>query len=119
MTAPREQISLDGDWQFAVDDAQVGLEEHWYENESVFDQSIQVPGCWQAQVGRGRLLITSFVFEGLQRHPEVDALAGVLIAYLLNPQIKCASTLSANDLREWAWGSVKGEAVTDYVPYLM
>ena len=57
--------------------------------------------------------------EGLQHHPEVDALAGVLIAYLLNPQLKCASTLSGDEVREWAWGSVKGAVLTNYVPYLM
>src|SRR5215467_2238810 len=49
MMITRDRITLDGQWQFAADDAQVGLEEQWYREDVVFPSLIQVPGCWQAQ----------------------------------------------------------------------
>src|SRR5882724_7006536 len=49
MMFKRDQISLDGRWQFAADDTRVGLEKQWYQDESAFTSSIRVPGCWQAQ----------------------------------------------------------------------
>src|SRR5437762_7417022 len=45
----REQISLDGQWQFVADDTQVGIDKGWYRKAVAFTSSIQVPGCWQAQ----------------------------------------------------------------------
>src|SRR5262245_55925450 len=45
----RDRISLDGEWQFVADDAQIGMAKQWYRDASAFTSSIQVPGCWQAQ----------------------------------------------------------------------
>jgi Glycosyl hydrolases family 2, sugar binding domain/Glycosyl hydrolases family 2/Glycosyl hydrolases family 2, TIM barrel domain len=73
----------------------------------------------EAQIGRGRLLTTTFVFKGLGAYPEVDAMAQTLIAYLLSPLKRATCELTADDVREWAWGSVNGEVKTDFVPYLM
>jgi beta-galactosidase len=73
----------------------------------------------EAEVGAGRLLTTTFVFEGLGEYPEVDAMAQAVIAYLLKPTPSAAQRLTGDDLREWAWGSVHGMPQTDYVPFLM
>ncbi len=46
---PRPQLtrdrwrSLDGDWQFAYDDADLGLAQHWAEREEPFERTIRVP----------------------------------------------------------------------------
>jgi hypothetical protein len=71
-----------------------------------------------ARVGEGHLLTTTFVFEGIGRYPEVDAMAKSLIRYLLQP-VSDAYTLTADDVREWVWGSVNGAVETDFVPFLM
>lgn len=73
----------------------------------------------EVNVERGRLLCTTFVFDGLGAYPEVGAMAHALIDHLLAPIQDAAYTLSANELREWVWGSVHGAAETDFVPFLM
>ncbi len=46
---PRPQLtrpawrSLDGPWQFAFDDADVGMAEQWQRREDVYDRVIEVP----------------------------------------------------------------------------
>lgn len=73
----------------------------------------------EAQVGRGRLLTTTFRFDRLNSGcPEVEAMAAALIVYLLAPTVEAAMHMSADDLREWAFGSVEGAIVTNFVPFL-
>ena len=70
----------------------------------------------EAQVGRGRLLATTFVLDGLGSQPEVDTLVSALLAYLLSPLPEAAFVLSGDDLREWVWHSVHGEEKTNWIP---
>jgi hypothetical protein len=72
----------------------------------------------EAQVEQGRLLATTFAFDRLGEYPEVDAMAGALLAYLLAPREQAAFNLRPDDLREWAWGSAHGEQATDFVPFV-
>jgi hypothetical protein len=72
----------------------------------------------EAQVGQGRLLTTTFAFERTGDYPEIDAMAQVVLGYLLAPLGDTANVLSGNDLREWAWGSVHGAAETNFVPFM-
>jgi beta-galactosidase/beta-glucuronidase len=48
-TPTRLRIDLNGVWQFRLDPTGVGEREHWYTSDRTFPDSIQVPGCWQAQ----------------------------------------------------------------------
>jgi len=47
----RQTISLDGEWDFAVDPQQQGEKEHWYRPDVPLPDAmkIKVPGCWEAQ----------------------------------------------------------------------
>ncbi len=47
----RATLSLDGDWDFAVDPKGVGEREKWFSPESTLPERItlRVPGCWEAQ----------------------------------------------------------------------
>ena len=47
----RQAISLDGTWDFATDPNQIGEAQKWFEPATALPgkQSIQVPGCWEAQ----------------------------------------------------------------------
>jgi beta-galactosidase len=47
--AERQQIGLDGEWEFRLDAQNVGISEHWFEERSQFSGTIQVPGAWEAQ----------------------------------------------------------------------
>jgi hypothetical protein len=72
-----------------------------------------------AQVRRGRLVTTAFTFDMLNSsYPEVEAMAAVLITYMLAPSGEVVNRLSADDLHEWAFGSVEGAVETNYVPFL-
>lgn len=42
--------SLDGDWQFAFDDTNAGLDEGWYRMDHSFSMSITVPFCYQSEM---------------------------------------------------------------------
>jgi len=42
-------ISLNGEWQFAFDDADAGLDGGWFEPGRTFDRRIQVPFCYQSK----------------------------------------------------------------------
>ena len=48
-TPMRLRIDLNGAWQFRLDPGVVGEREQWYAAPVAFPDSIQVPGCWQAQ----------------------------------------------------------------------
>jgi len=45
-------INLNGEWDFAFDDADKGLKERWYkrENSKFFDRKITVPFCFQSKL---------------------------------------------------------------------
>lgn len=43
----KEWLNLNGEWEFAFDDANVGLQEKWFKNATSFDQVIQVPFAYQ------------------------------------------------------------------------
>jgi hypothetical protein len=45
----RDNIPLDGTWQFQTDPQYSGLADGWYLPDKSFDGQIEVPGCWQAQ----------------------------------------------------------------------
>src|ERR1700693_1164011 len=45
----RLRMDLNGAWQFRLDPGGVGQREQWYGSQVEFPDSIQVPGCWQAQ----------------------------------------------------------------------
>ena len=47
--AGRSRIDLDGQWQFRLDPGSEGETARWYSGKISFPDSIQVPGCWQAQ----------------------------------------------------------------------
>jgi hypothetical protein len=47
--AARLRLDLNGAWQFKLDPLDSGEQERWYLPQEKFDQTIQVPGCWQAQ----------------------------------------------------------------------
>jgi beta-galactosidase len=47
--AGRARIDLDGQWQFRLDPGNEGETARWYSGKISFADSIQVPGCWQAQ----------------------------------------------------------------------
>ena len=43
-------LNLNGEWEFAFDDENVGLEEKWFKNTKSFDQVIQVPFAYQTKL---------------------------------------------------------------------
>ena len=45
----RPWLSLDGEWDFALDPSDVGEKERWYAGDHTFPRSIRVPGTWEAQ----------------------------------------------------------------------
>ena len=46
-------LSLDGEWQFALDPGEVGETERWFATDRPFSSTIGVPGTWEAEgVGR-------------------------------------------------------------------
>ncbi len=45
----RTVISLNGDWQFAIDPKKVGRDEKWFENFPADHRHLNVPGCWNTQ----------------------------------------------------------------------
>lgn len=45
----RMTITLNGTWQIRLDPKELGKEEGWFQPEITFDESIMVPGTWQAQ----------------------------------------------------------------------
>lgn len=47
--ADRPHIDLDGQWSFRLDPQNVGLNEHWFDPQSQFSDTITVPGTWEAQ----------------------------------------------------------------------
>ncbi|MGC4049739.1 MAG: hypothetical protein QM757_09530 [Paludibaculum sp.] len=45
----RQQLDLNGTWQFRLDPANSGLQEKWFASPDPFPEKIAVPGAWQAQ----------------------------------------------------------------------
>ena len=43
-------MTLNGEWQFAFDDADAGLDGHWYTGEQKFDKHITVPYCFESKL---------------------------------------------------------------------
>jgi len=50
-----QTMSLDGEWDFAVDPKKQGEKEHWYRPDVPLPNAkrIRVPGCWEARGHRG------------------------------------------------------------------
>lgn len=46
--AQRQNISLDGTWQFQTDPSRKGEAQRWQDAAQPFNKQIVVPGCWQA-----------------------------------------------------------------------
>ena len=44
-----KNISLNGQWEFALDPDNSGEKDNWSISAQTFPDKIQVPGCWQAQ----------------------------------------------------------------------
>ena len=42
-------LSLDGEWQFALDPDEVGEKERWFATDRPFSRTIHVPGAWEAE----------------------------------------------------------------------
>ena len=68
-------------------------------------------------VGAGRLLTTTFLFDGVAQQPEAQALFAGLANYLLSPTDEPFYLLEAAELCEWAWGSVHGALPIDHVQF--
>jgi hypothetical protein len=45
----RPWLSLDGEWDFALDPKDIGENERWFSTGKPFDMKIHVPGAWEAQ----------------------------------------------------------------------
>lgn len=45
----RPWLSLDGEWEFALDPKDIGESERWFATGRSFGMKIQVPGAWEAQ----------------------------------------------------------------------
>lgn len=43
-------MTLNGQWQFAFDDDDLGLDNHWYANADQFDKQITVPYCFESKL---------------------------------------------------------------------
>src|SRR5512145_1000535 len=48
-SAERARVDLNGQWQFRLDPRNEGEAGGWQAGNTAFSDSIQVPGCWQAQ----------------------------------------------------------------------
>ena len=46
----KDWVNLNGEWDFAFDDANKGLEEEWFKNTEAFDKKIQVPFAFQTKL---------------------------------------------------------------------
>lgn len=46
----KEWLSLNGEWDFAFDDKNIGLKEKWFQNENTFDRKINVPFAYQTKL---------------------------------------------------------------------
>lgn len=46
----KEWLNLNGIWEFAIDDRNVGLEEKWFKKSQVFNQTINVPFAYQTKL---------------------------------------------------------------------
>jgi len=42
-------LSLDGEWQFALDPDGTGEKQRWFSSDAPYSRTIQVPGTWEAQ----------------------------------------------------------------------
>jgi hypothetical protein len=71
----------------------------------------------ETRVGAGLLLATTFLIAEAGKLPEAQALFGSLLTYLLAPPSEPAYALDADELREWAWGSVHGAVPLDFVEF--
>lgn len=47
----QEWENLNGEWEFAFDDENIGLSEKWYQKKQEFDKTIQVPFVYQSKLG--------------------------------------------------------------------
>lgn len=45
----RFTLDLSGQWEFKIDPLDVGRSEKWFNRTNLFDQTIRVPGCWNAE----------------------------------------------------------------------
>lgn len=45
----RPSSSLDGSWEFRFAPDDRGTREHWFSAGAVYDRTLEVPGCWDAQ----------------------------------------------------------------------
>jgi beta-galactosidase len=45
----RGSLSLDGEWQFALDPGGIGEKDRWFAIEAPYSSTIRVPGTWEAQ----------------------------------------------------------------------
>ena len=45
----RPRFPLNGTWEFRTDHGNVGIRNRWYSDVASYPDSIEVPGCWQAQ----------------------------------------------------------------------
>ncbi len=43
-------LSLNGDWEFAFDDADAGLDAHWYNGSQKFERRINIPYCFESKL---------------------------------------------------------------------
>ncbi|ALC89445.1 glycoside hydrolase family 2 [Bacillus sp. FJAT-18017] len=46
----KEWMNLNGEWDFAFDDKNIGVKEKWFNNENAFDRKITVPFAYQTQL---------------------------------------------------------------------
>ncbi len=60
----REQLDLDGSWEFRLDPQRVGVTERWFEASVPFPDRIRVPGNWQAQGFGSPLRIVRHDYQG-------------------------------------------------------
>ena len=44
-----KRLSLSGEWRFCLDPNDEGLSARWFSDVERFEETIQVPGCWQGQ----------------------------------------------------------------------
>src|SRR5690242_14472743 len=45
----RRWLSLDGEWDFALDPKDIGESERWFSRGKPFEMRIRVPGAWEAE----------------------------------------------------------------------
>jgi beta-galactosidase/beta-glucuronidase len=46
----KDWMNLNGEWDFAFDDANIGVKEKWFQNETAFDRKITVPFAYQTKL---------------------------------------------------------------------